>query len=152
MNTTALHALASDKLYLLAYIKQHGTRLPRQKLLDSILAEGRMNYFFLCQYLSELLDAGFLLEEEGDLVITKDGIDALHMFSDQINSDDVKSLRSEEVRYAVSEKDENILYEKTIRGHVVFSLTVRRDTVDIDTSRPPKEVIERILKHLEEGI
>lgn len=154
MNTIPFQTLASDKLYLLAYIKQRGMQLSRRDLLDAILAEGRMNYFFLCQYLTELIDANFLVENGEELALTEEGSDALAMFSDHIDATDVASLQteSENVEYHFYEENENRIYEKVKNGEVIFSLAFRCDLFDLDLSAlSPEEIVENFIESIKKS-
>ena len=110
MNSVPIHTLASDKLYLLATIKQSGGNMSRRALQDTILSEGRMNYFFLCQYILELVEANFLSERGDDLLLTREGEEAFAMFADQLNDDDAKALQVEEVDYRITRDGEHITY------------------------------------------
>ena len=146
MNSVPIHTLASDKLYLLATIKQSGGRMTRRALQDTILSEGRMNYFFLCQYILELVEANFLSERGDDLLLTHEGEEAFAMFADQLNDDDAKVLQVEDVDYRITRDGDHITYEKRIDGAMVFSLSIL-NSESTDISEEHKEdIIENFIQ------
>lgn len=146
MNSVPIHTLASDKLYLLATIKQSGGNMSRCALQDTILSEGRMNYFFLCQYILELVEAHFLSERGDDLLLTHEGEEAFAMFADQLNDDDAKALQVEDVDYRITRDGEHITYEKRIDGAMVFSLSIL-NSESTDISEEHKEdIIENFIQ------
>ena len=146
MNSVPIHTLASDKLYLLATIKQSGGNMSRRALQDTILSEGRMNYFFLCQYILELVEANFLSERGDDLLLTREGEEAFAMFADQLNDDDAKALQVEDVDYRITRDGEHITYEKRIDGAMVFSLSIL-NSESTDISEEHKEdIIENFIQ------
>lgn len=146
MNSVPIHTLASDKLYLLATIKQSGGNMSRRALQDTILSEGRMNYFFLCQYILELVEANFLSERGDDLLLTREGEEAFAMFADQLNDDDAKALQVEDVDYHITRDGEHITYEKRIDGAMVFSLSIL-NSESTDISEEHKEdIIENFIQ------
>lgn len=146
MNSVPIHTLASDKLYLLATIKQSGGRMTRRALQDTILSEGRMNYFFLCQYILELIEANFLAERGDDLLLTREGEEAFTMFADQLNDDDAKVLQVEDVDYRITRDGDHITYEKRIDGAMVFSLSIlSSESADL-TEDHRKDIIENFIQ------
>lgn len=146
MNSVPIHTLASDKLYLLATIKQSDGNMSRRALQDTILSEGRMNYFFLCQYILELVEANFLSERGDDLLLTREGEEAFAMFADQLNDDDAKALHVEDVDYRITRDGEHITYEKRIDGTMVFSLSIL-NSESTDISEEHKEdIIENFIQ------
>lgn len=146
MNSVPIHTLASDKLYLLATIKQSGGRMTRRALQDTILSEGRMNYFFLCQYILELIEANFLTERGDDLLLTREGEEAFAMFADQLNDDDAKALQVEDADYHITRDGEHITYEKRIDGAMVFSLSIlSSESADLSEEHQ-KDIIENFIQ------
>lgn len=130
MKKETLHTLAADKLYLLSSMKAMGGAADRKDFYDAVLKEGRMNYFFLCQYMSELADAALIDEAEGTLSITPEGVEVLAMFGDE-----AASLPHEEkeglATYAVYSEGNFTVYQKRLDDVLVFSLALSKDAFKI---------------------
>lgn len=126
MKKETLHTLAADKLYLLSSMKAMGGAVARKDFYDAVLKEGRINYFFLCQYMSELADAAFIDEAEGSLALTPEGAEVLAMFGDE-----AVSLPLEEkerlATYAVYSEGNFTVYQKRLNEELVFSLALSKD-------------------------
>lgn len=146
MKSIPIHTLASDKLYILASIKQNGGKMTRRALQDAILSEGRMNYFFLCQYILELIEADFLVERDETLILTRDGEEAFAMFSDQLNDDDVKVLHVENVDYRINREGNHTTYEKIIDGKVIFSLSILNSMAAPADEDRKEKIIENLIQ------
>lgn len=146
MKTVPIHTLASDKLYILASIKQGGGKMTRRALQDAILSEGRMNYFFLCQYILELIEADFLVERDKTLILTQEGEEAFAMFSDQLNDDDVKVLHVENVDYRITHEEDHTTYEKRIDGEMVFSLSILNSMATVTDEEHKEAIIENLIQ------
>ena len=147
MKKETLHTLAADKLYLLSSIKAMGGAVARKDFYDAVLKEGRMNYFFLCQYMSELADAALIDEAEGTLSITPEGAEVLAMFGDE-----AASLPHEEkeglATYAVYSEGNFTVYQKRLDDELVFSLALAKDAFKIsfeneDDGEQVEELIRR---------
>ena len=146
MKSVPIHTLASDKLYILASIKQDGGKMTRRALQDAILSEGRMNYFFLCQYILELIEADFLVERDETLILTQEGEEAFAMFSDQLNDDDVKVLHVENVDYCITHEEDHTTYEKRIDGEMVFSLSILNSMTTVTDEEQKEDIIENLIQ------
>lgn len=146
MKSVPIHTLASDKLYILASIKQGGGKMTRRALQDAILSEGRMNYFFLCQYILELIEADFLVERDETLILTQEGEEAFAMFSDQLNDDDVKVLHVENVDYRITHEEDHTTYEKRIDGEMVFSLSILNSMAVAADEDRKEDIIENLIQ------
>lgn len=146
MKSVPIHTLASDKLYILASIKQDGCKMTRRALQDAILSEGRMNYFFLCQYILELIEADFLVERDEILILTREGEEAFAMFSDQLNDDDIKVLHVENVDYRIICEGNHTTYEKRIDGEMVFSLSILNSMAVAADEDRKEDIIENLIQ------
>lgn len=146
MKSVPIHTLASDKLYILASIKQGGGKMTRRALQDAILSEGRMNYFFLCQYILELIEADFLVERDETLILTQEGEEAFAMFSDQLNDDDVKVLHVENMDYRITHEEGHTTYEKRIDGKMVFSLSILNSMATVTDEEHKEAIIENLIQ------
>lgn len=146
MKSVPIHTLASDKLYILASIKQGGGKMTRRALQDAILSEGRMNYFFLCQYILELIEADFLVERDETLILTQEGEEAFAMFSDQLNDDDVKVLHVENMDYRITHEEDHTTYEKRIDGKMVFSLSILNSMATVTDEEHKEAIIENLIQ------
>lgn len=146
MKSVPIHTLASDKLYILASIKQGGGKMTRRVLQDAILSEGRMNYFFLCQYILELIEADFLVERDETLILTQEGEEAFAMFSDQLNDDDVKVLHVENMDYRITHEEDHTTYEKRIDGKMVFSLSILNSMATVTDEEHKEAIIENLIQ------
>ena len=147
MKKETLHTLAADKLYLLSSMKAMGGAADRKDFYDAVLKEGRMNYFFLCQYMSELADAALIDEAEGTLSITPEGAEVLAMFGDE-----AASMPHEEkeglATYAVYSEANFTVYQKRLDDVLVFSLALSKDAFKIsfeneDDGEQVEELIRR---------
>lgn len=147
MKKETLHTLAADKLYLLSSMKAMGGAADRKDFYDAVLKEGRMNYFFLCQYMTELADAALIDEAEGTLSITPEGAEVLAMFGDE-----AASLPHEEkeglATYAVYSEGNFTVYQKRLDDVLVFSLALSKDAFKIsfeneDDGEQVEELIRR---------
>lgn len=147
MKKETLHTLAADKLYLLSSMKAMGGAVARKDFYDAVLKEGRINYFFLCQYMSELADAAFIDEAEGSLALTPEGAEVLAMFGDE-----AVSLPLEEkerlATYAVYSEGNFTVYQKRLDNELVFSLALSKDAFKIsfeieDDGEQVEELIRR---------
>lgn len=126
MKKETLHTLAADKLYLLSSMKAMGGAVARKDFYDAVLKEGRINYFFLCQYMSELVDAAFIDEAEGSLALTPEGMKVLAMFGDETASapHEAKEATAD---YAVYSEGNFTVYQKRLNDELVFSLALSKE-------------------------
>lgn len=126
MKKETLHTLAADKLYLLSSLNALGGVADRKNFYDAVLKEGHMNYFFLCQYMSELADAALIDEADGTLTLTPEGMEVLAMFGDE-----AASVPQEEkeglATYAVYSEGNFTVYQKRLDDVLVFSLALSRE-------------------------
>ena len=126
MKKETLHTLAADKLYLLSSVSALGGVATRKDFYDVVLKEGRMNYFFLCQYISELVDAALIDEAEDTLTLTDEGKDVLAMFGDEAPSVPPE-VREATAEYAVYSEGNFIVYQKRLDDELVFSLALSKE-------------------------
>lgn len=126
MKKETLHTLAADKLYLLSSMKVMGGAVARKDFYDAVLKEGHINYFFLCQYMSELADAAFIDEAEGSLALTPEGTEVLAMFGDETASVAHKAKEAM-ADYAVYSEGNFTVYQKRLDGELVFSLALSKE-------------------------
>lgn len=120
--------------------------MTRRALQDAILSEGRMNYFFLCQYILELIEADFLVERDETLILTQEGEEAFAMFSDQLNDDDVKVLHVENVDYRITHEEDHTTYEKRIDDEMVFSLSILNSMATVTDEEHKEAIIENLIQ------
>ena len=125
MKKETLHTLAADKLYLLSSLKAMGGAVARKDFYDAVLKEGRINYFFLCQYMSELCDADFIKETEDTLTLTDEGKDVLAMFGDETASVPYEAKEAT-ADYAVYSEGYFTVYQKRLDDELVFSLALSK--------------------------
>lgn len=130
MKKETLHTLAADKLYLLSSMKAMGGAVARKDFYDAVLKEGRINYFFLCQYMSELADAAFIDETEESLTLTPEGLDVLAMFGDETASapHEAKEATAD---YAVYSEGNFTVYQKRLNDELVFSLALSKEAFPV---------------------
>lgn len=148
MKKETLHTLAADKLYLLSSVKAMGGTVARKDFYDAVLKEGRINYFFLCQYMSELADAAFIDEAEGSLALTPEGMEVLAMFGDE-----AASMPHEEkeglATYAVYSEGNFTVYQKRLDDELVFSLALSKETFpEADQSLSDEARVEAFIKRI----
>lgn len=130
MKKETLHTLAADKLYLLSSIDVWKGPVKRKDFYDAVLNEGRMNYFFLCQYMGELCDADFINDEDDALSLTDEGKEVLAMFGDG-TTPVARPEKVPETRYAVYDEGDFRVYQKRVGDVLVFSLAVSKDAFEL---------------------
>lgn len=130
--------LAQNKLLLLYIIETSSNPFTKNELTEFVLEKNYMNYFLIQQYLSELLDSGFIgliKEVPGETYhIEEKGNVALSYFKDRISKDIKSDLECE-----FKKKDEEALiqtqivcdfYEKENFQYVVnIKLVEKEDTL-----------------------
>ena len=148
MKKETLHTLAADKLYLLSSMKAMGGAVARKDFYDAVLQEGRINYFFLCQYMSELADAALIDESEDTLTLTDEGKDVLAMFGDEVPSvphEEKEGLAT----YAVYNEGNFTVYQKRLDDELVFSLALSKDAFKISfENEDDGELVEELIRRL----
>ena len=147
MKKETLHTLAADKLYLLSSMKAMGGAVARKDFYDAVLQEGRINYFFLCQYMSELADAALIDEAEGSLALTPEGAEVLAMFGDE-TATVAHEAKEATADYAVYSEGNFTVYQKRLDDELVFSLALSKDAFKIsfeneDDGEQVEELIRR---------
>ncbi|WP_077074177.1 DUF4364 family protein [Aedoeadaptatus urinae] len=145
MKKETLHTLAADKLYLLSSMNARGGVADRKDFYDAVLKEGRMNYFFLCQYMSELADAALIDEADGTLTLTPEGMEVLAMFGDE-----AASVPQEEkeglATYAVYSEGNFTVYQKRLDDVLVFSLALsKKEFPETDQSLSDEARVEAFI-------
>lgn len=126
MKKETLHTLAADKLYLLSSMRAMGGAVTRKDFYDAVLKEGHINYFFLCQYMSELADAALIDEAEESLSLTPEGAEVLAMFGDE-NATVAHEAKEATADYAVYSEGNFTVYQKRLDDELVFSLALSKD-------------------------
>lgn len=147
MKKETLHTLAADKLYLLSSIDAWKGPVRRKDFYDAVLNEGRMNYFFLCQYMSELCDADFIKDADEILTLTEEGKDVLAMFGDAATPA-AQGDGLPKASYAVYDEGNFRVYQKRVDDVLVFSLALSKDAFKIsfeneDDGEQVEELIRR---------
>ena len=151
MKKETLHTLAADKLYLLSSIDAWNGAPGRKAFYDAVLNEGRMNYFFLCQYMSELADAALIDEADGTLSLTPEGVEVLAMFGDEATS-----LPHEEkeglATYAVYSEGDFTVYQKRLDDVLVFSLALsKKEFPETDQSLSDEARVEAFIASIKKA-
>lgn len=96
--------LAQSKLLLLYIIKMFPYNLTKDQLVEYILKNDLLNYFSIQQYLSELVDAGFLDIVEEMYGITEKGNQTLKYFSKKIPSKIKETLEEDFINHEKSKE------------------------------------------------
>lgn len=148
MKKETLHTLAADKLYLLSSIDAWKGPVRRKDFYDAVLNEGRMNYFFLCQYMSELCDADFIEDANEILTLTEEGKDVLAMFGDAA----IPVAQGEglpQASYAVYDEGNFRVYQKRVDDVLVFSLALSGDAFDVNLAGETDEAqVEELMQRI----
>ncbi len=149
MKKETLHTLAADKLYLLSSIDAWNGAPGRKAFYDAVLNEGRMNYFFLCQYMSELLDADLINWVDDAFFLTDEGKNVLAMFGDE--AEPMAGIeKTPEVHYAVYDEGHFRVYQKRVDDALVFSLALSKDAFDLNLSGSDEAQVEELMQRIEE--
>lgn len=140
--------MAADKLYLLSSIDAWKGPVRRKDFYDAVLNEGRMNYFFLCQYMSELCDADFIEDANEILTLTEEGKDVLAMFGDAA----IPVAQGEglpQASYAVYDEGNFRVYQKRVDDVLVFSLALSGDAFDVNLAGETDEAqVEELMQRI----
>lgn len=148
MKKETLHTLAADKLYLLSSMEAMGGAVVRKDFYDAVLKEGRINYFFLCQYMSELCDADFIKETDEILTLTDEGKDVLAMFGDAATPV-AQGDGLPKVSYAVYDEGNFRVYQKREDDALVFSLAISGDTFEVNLASETDEAqVEELIRRI----
>lgn len=148
MKKETLHTLAADKLYLLSSMKAMGGAVARKDFYDAVLQEGRINYFFLCQYMSELADAALIDEAEGSLALTPEGAEVLAMFGDE-TATVAQEAKEATADYAVYSEGNFTVYQKRLDDELVFSLALSKDAFpETDQSLSDEARVEAFIANI----
>src|SRR5699024_10019750 len=108
--------MAQNKLLLLYIIKKSPYTFSKHQLNEFILEKGFMNYFYLQQYLSELVESELielsLMDDESKYTISEKGDIALNYFDGKIPSK-IKSEVEEEFQThrTLKKKETQVLAE-----------------------------------------
>lgn len=140
--------MAADKLYLLSSIDAWKGPVRRKDFYDAVLNEGRMNYFFLCQYMSELCDADFIKDADEILTLTEEGKDVLAMFGDAATPV-AQGDGLPQASYAVYDEDKFRVYQKRVDDALVFSLALSGDAFDVNLAGETDEAqVEELMQRI----
>lgn len=140
--------MAADKLYLLSSIDAWKEPVKRKDFYDAVLNEGRMNYFFLCQYMSELCDADFIEDADEILTLTEEGKDVLAMFGDAATPV-LQGDSLPKASYAVYDEGNFRVYQKRVDDVLVFSLALSGDAFDVNLAGETDEAqVEELMQRI----
>ncbi len=107
--------LAQNKLILLYIINKAPSKFTKQGLNNFILERNYMNYFFLQQYLAELIKSKFIFTVSGDedtFEISRDGKLALDYFEYKLPKKLKEDLAKEfEIRQDIEKKESEVVAE-----------------------------------------
>lgn len=143
--------MAADKLYLLSSIDAWKGPVRRKDFYDAVLNEGRMNYFFLCQYMSELCDADFIKDTDEILTLTDEGKDVLAMFGDAATPV-VQEDGLPKASYAVYDEGNFRVYQKRVDDALVFSLALSDDAFEVNLPGETDEAqVEELMQRIKNG-
>lgn len=143
--------MAADKLYLLSSIDAWKGPVRRKDFYDAILNEGRINYFFLCQYMSELCDADFIKDADEILTLTEEGKDVLAMFGDAAKPV-AQGDGLPKVSYVVYDEGNFRVYQKRLDDALVFSLAISGDAFDVNlTGETDEAQVEELMQRIKSG-
>jgi len=79
-----IQELAENKLIILYILNRINMPITDEQISKIILDNKLMNYFYLRQYLDELIETGFIKLEEEKYFITEEGINILKLFFTRI--------------------------------------------------------------------
>ncbi len=112
MDSSEILELAQHKLIILYIVNGADHLFNDEELSRFILEKDLMNYFFLQQYIKELLDTDLLLvDENNNYYITPDGKIALNLFLNKISKDITESIKVDLVQF---KKDK--IYKQSIHA------------------------------------
>lgn len=121
--------LAQNKLILLYIIKESNYSFTKDQITEFVLEKNYMNFFSIQQYLSELVDAGFIIlveneDKEGYKLLEKGNI-ALDYFTSKIPNSIKEDLQAEfDLQKIKQKKETQVLAEHYQRedGQYVVNL------------------------------
>lgn len=118
MFTNTPQQLAEKKLLLLYILDNINQPLTNSQITQLILENDMMNYFMLQQFLSELKETGFVIEEEGKhtqfFSITEKGKNTLNYFINRIPNSE-----KEEINRLISTKKNILKVETEIKAEYI---------------------------------
>ncbi|MDY3118487.1 MAG: DUF4364 family protein [Peptoniphilus sp.] len=151
MKKETLHTLAADKLYLLSSIDAWNGHVPKKEFYDAVLKEGQMNYFFLCQYISELQEVGLLEEMKSHLFLTDEGREILAMFGDSAIPV-ARAAKKATVSYAIYDDGDFTVYQKRVDDALIFSLALSKKAFPEEPGRESDEArVETLIRCIEKA-
>lgn len=149
--------LAQNKLLLLYIIKFSNRTFTNNELTEFVLERNYMNYFFIQQYLSELVDSNFIEKENVDnreiYKLLEKGEIALSYFEDRIPNSIKEELEIDFKRFKNKNKKETQVvsdyYSKENNQYVVNLKLVENEEVlfslylDVATKEQAELICER---------
>lgn len=135
MDNSEILELAQHKLIILYIIKGANHLFNNEELSRFILEKDLINYFYLQQYIQELIESDLLsIDDNDNYFITEDGITALNLFINKIPQEITEKLKESLVKYnKESIREQSILseYSKDDYGKYFVNLAIKDNTVDI---------------------
>ncbi len=128
--------LAENKLLLLYILKQIDLPLTKNQLTEIVLENNLLNYFTLQQYISELISANFIeqneINDKSRLVVTLNGDKVLNMFSNRL-SDMKKNLVDDFVKKNINiiKNEISLSADYTIANNNSFTVNLKATENDI---------------------
>ena len=111
MDNSEMIELAQHKLIILYIIKGANHLFVDEELSRFILENDLLNYFFLQQYITELLESNLIsIDNDNCYFITEDGTVALDLFINKIPQDILSNLKNEITEFKKNKiKDQSVI-------------------------------------------
>src|SRR5699024_5416658 len=147
--------LAKNKLILLYILSRNPNLYNNHTLTNFILQNELMNYFFLNQYLAELMDSEFVEENiQGKLHLAPLGEEALSFFKNQITKSELDHLEKllikdqeklQPIEYTGEILNEELILQATKGAKVLFEMKLT-----IEDNSSAEEILENFISHAEQ--
>lgn len=130
--------LAENKLIILYILNRINMPVTDEQISKIILDNKLMNYFYLKQYLDELLDSDFIKIDEKKYIITNDGLNILKLFFTRIPLDTRQKIDEYILLNKEKFKQESqyiaTYYKKSDNEYIANCKVIENDIVLIDLS------------------
>ncbi len=130
--------LAKNKLILLYILSEYPDLYTNHTLTNFILQNELMNYFFLNQYLAELINSDFVeADPQGLLHLTSLGEETLSFFKNQITKSELNQLERlltknqeiiQPVKYTGNIIGEDLFLQATKGRNILFEMTLKLES------------------------
>lgn len=135
MDNSEILELAQHKLIILYIIKSANHLFNDEELSRFVLEKDLINYFYLQQYIQELIESNLLsIDDNNNYFITEDGATALNLFINKIPNEIIDKLVDQLTKYKKETiREQSIIseYSKDDYGKVYVNLAIKENSIII---------------------